>query len=409
MTEKCKNSNNITLKEGNDVIVDKDQVCNIFNENCVSAAKNIGGPHPISLENDLCEIYEAYQNHTSVKMIKLKMEGLNNEEEFSFRPVTHKELHKKLVCFKTNRSCGFDGQPAKLIKAGAPVLSYTLLPIINSCLVNSIFPNDLKYAEVTPVFKKNDSMCKKNYRPVSVLVCQSKLFEKFMSDQLLEHFENKLSPYLAAYRKGYGTQHVLVRAVEHWKKALDRGEHVGIVLMDLSKAFDALPHALLIAKLKAYNVSDSACQMVKSYLSSRYQRVKIGTHRSEWRLLEKGVPQGSINGPDYFNIFINDLFYCLDGLCDVYNYADDNTLSENDNDVNVVVDKLEVASCEAVTWFEENSMQANADKFQVSLLSRDPHVTSITLHINDVTLNNTDIVKLLGLKMDNKLTFHEQI
>jgi hypothetical protein len=65
--------------------------------------------------------------------------------------------------------------------------------------------------------------------------------------------------------------------------------------------------------------------------------------------LEKGVPQGSISGPDYVNILKNDMFYCLDGLCDIYNYADDNTLSESEDDIEVVVDKLETASGTAVT------------------------------------------------------------
>ena len=138
---------------------------------------HIGKKQPVTLENDLSKIYHAYKDHPSIKMIQDRMQELAAEDDFDFRPVTHRELHKKLNSLKTNRSCGFDGQPAKLIKAGACVLSYTLLPIVNNCFEHCVFPTDLKYAEVAPVYKKKDNMSKTNYRPVSVLVCQSKVFE----------------------------------------------------------------------------------------------------------------------------------------------------------------------------------------------------------------------------------------
>ncbi len=98
--------------------------------------------------------------------------------------------------------------------------------------------------------------------------------------------------------------------------------------MNFSKAFDTLPHALLISKLEAYNVSDQTCKMVKWYLIMRNRRIKMGMHRSGWKWLEKGVPQVSINGSDYLIIFPTDLFYCLDGLCNIDNHANNNTLSE---------------------------------------------------------------------------------
>ena len=78
----------------------------------------------------------------------------------------------------------------------------------------------------------------------------------------MDFFVIKLSQYLAAYRKGYSTQHVLMKALEDWELALDNKEHVGCVLMDLFKAFDALPYCLLLAKLKAYGVSESACLLI---------------------------------------------------------------------------------------------------------------------------------------------------
>ena len=96
--------------------------------------------------------------------------------------------------------------------------------------------------------------------------------------------------------------------------------------MDLSKAFDSLPHSLLISKLNAYGLSISACNLMASYLQDRKQRVKLGPVRSTWSYLTKGVPQGSILGPVLFNGFVNDLVYFIE-ICSLYNYADDNSLS----------------------------------------------------------------------------------
>ena len=103
----------------------------------------------------------------------------------------------------------------------------------------------------------------------------------------------------------------LLRIVEDWKEAHDKIMFVGAILMDLSKAFDCLPHDLIIKKLNAYGMSDSSCRLMASYLCNRTQRVKIGSVVSLWAKIMKGVPQGSILGPLIFNIFINDIFYFI--------------------------------------------------------------------------------------------------
>ena len=106
--------------------------------------------------------------------------------------------------------------------------------------------------------------------------------------------------------------------------------------MDLSKAFDCIPHGLLLTKLKCYGLSDQACLLLKSYISDRKQRVKVGHSRSKWGSVAQGVPQGSILGPLIFNIFINDIFYALENVCNLYNYADDNTLLNTHHSIHVL-------------------------------------------------------------------------
>ncbi len=96
-----------------------------------------------------------------------------------------------------------------------------------------------------------------------------------MLDQLMQFMNGKLSDLLSAYRKEYSAQHVLLHAIEEWKVALDNGQHVGVVLMDLSKAFDAIHHGLLSTKLYTYGISKDACKTIRSYLINRMQRVKL--------------------------------------------------------------------------------------------------------------------------------------
>ena len=114
--------------------------------------------------------------------------------------------------------------------------------------------------------------------------------------------------------------------METWREALDKDQYVGVVMMDLSKAFDCLPHGLVVKKLERYRFDKDACNLLRSYLENRTQSVKIGEVRSSSGVLAKGVPQGSILGPKIFNCFINDLLIELSRLCVPGNYADDNTI-----------------------------------------------------------------------------------
>ncbi len=408
LCDDTKSTTTINLREGDEVVTDTNEVCNIFNDYYINAVNDLCEDECVKLDGSIEHIEKVYANHPSVQAIKRNQET-DSVTKFEFQLVTNEALCNKMKCLKSNKACGFDGQPPRLIKLGAPVLSLSMLPIVNLSISTSIFPCELKKAEISPVFKKDDRMNKEKFRPVSVLPAVSKPFECIMFDQLNVHFQNILSSFLAAYRKGYSTQHVLLKAIEDVKHSLDKNEHVAWVLMDLSKAFDALPHGLLISKLRAYGLSESACLFVSSYLSSRQQRVKIAGKRSNWEYIKRGVPQGSVLGPLLFNIFLNDIFYFLNDVCTLYNYADDNTLSYSHKDVKCIEERLSIASKVAIEWFKENFMKANAPKFQVAFFSRNNHIEGIHIELDDVTLYSTDCTKLLGLNIDRKLTFNYHI
>ena len=171
---------------------------------------------------------------------------------------------------------------------------------------NFIFPDVKKEASVTPVFKKEDRLIKTNNGQISVLNVFSKIFERFLLNQMLPFVDNMTSSFLSAYRSRYTTHHVLLQLIEQWRDCLDNNKVVGDILMDLSKAFDCFSHDLLIAKLEAYGIGRNSLLLLMSYLNDRRQSVKIKGIQSLFQLIKSGVLQGSIMGPILFNLFIND-------------------------------------------------------------------------------------------------------
>ena len=261
----------------------------------------------------------------------------NKQPLFSFSQATRDEVLKEFWSLEITKACQDTDIPTKILKENADIFSDFLFAYYNASVVKSSkFPSILALADARPAFKKGDKECKNNYRPVSILSNMSKMFERIIFRQISNYMESLLSKYQCGFRKGYSTQHCPLFMLEKWKRAVDNGKVFGVLLMDLSKAFDCLSHELLLTKLHAYGFSISSLRLIYSYLANRKQRTKFSLSYSSWEEILFGIPQGSILGPLLLNIFLCDMLFVL-SQTDFASYADDHTPYVEANNIDQVI------------------------------------------------------------------------
>ena len=396
------------LMENDELIKEECEIANVMNLYFTDIAVHIGDPineydNVLNDDEFIEKCVERYKDHESVQKIKEKHPG---SVKFSFQEIKTDDIKRLFQNIDVSKSTGFDLIPPKILKLSAKNISTPITILVNEMFRDCCFPDMLKCAEIGPVHKKDSVLDKSNYRPLSVLTSLSKLFEKCINHQLTKAGNSIFCTTLSAYRQNHSTQHVMLQLIENIKQNLDKKLATGLVLMDLSKAFDCLNHDFIIAKLQAYNFSKDSIKLISSYLRNRKQRVKIGNTRSDWQIIKKGVPQGSVVGPTIFNYFLNDLFMLEDDY-KIANYADDNSIWASAPSKVLLIDKLSKATSIAIRWFTLNSLQANPHKFQFIVYGR--AVSDEILVVNNVTIENSKVVKLLGVNLDQELNFKEHV
>ena len=277
---------------------------------------------------------------------------------------------------KNKNSSGNDEISNKLLKAIGNELSKPLTIIINQCLLTGIFPDLLKIAKVKPLFKRGDTALLNNYRPISLLPTISKVFERVIYSQLYAYFNdnNLMSEQQYGFRAQHSTELASVKLVDHIIKQMDNRYETKTpvaIFCDLSKAFDCLNFDIFLSKLEYYGVDGTPLALIKSYLSNRYQYVQFENCKSDLLEVKTGIPQGSILGPLFFSVLINDIVKSSSKLSFLM-YADDTTIYFNledfpalnrEQEINKELEKLNL-------WFKLNKLTLNVDKTKCMFFSQ---------------------------------------
>ena len=273
------NKNEVVQKET--LLVNNGEIAETFSNHFSESVENLNAfkwPFNEKYENmqneNLTTKIKKFENHPSIMNIKSKY-----AIRFSVKPVTVKDVENIITNIPNNKRSGGE-IPLNILKQSR--LTYEILTdCINGAIVGeNIFPDSLKFADITLVHKKDEATKKEHYKPASVLPLISKIFERMIYGQLSEYLEKYLNSILCGFRKAHSTQHALFKPLQAWQEELDKGGFVGTILMDLSKAFDCLPHDLLVAKFEAYGVGKAALNLISNYLSHRKQRTKTGSSYS---------------------------------------------------------------------------------------------------------------------------------
>jgi len=409
-----KNNLNKTWSKIKDLVFDKKYCSSNLNEFTYNDT-NITDPHDIA--NKFNEFFSSigtqYANSIPDVAGKNFSDYLQHPitSNFSFRLVSQSLVSNIIDNLSSKNSCGHDGISVKLLKHVKMELVPSITSIINQSLHHGIFPDQLKLAKITPLYKSGPKNEFNNYRPISILPSVSKVLEKVISSQLIEYFEaNNLLPISQyAYRKGHSTEHATLEFVDRLMNMLEQDKIPLSIYIDLSKAFDTLNHHILLEKLKYYGLCSNSIALLRNYLQNRQQYVCWNNHANSARTdITIGVPQGSILGPILFIIYMSDFKYSSN-LFNFIFYADDTTLYLDTALGNINEAQINHELTNVVSWLNVNKLSVNSKKTKFMIFSyrKVPQVPNIILQT--VPIEQVDHFNFLGLTIDKHLSWKEHV
>ena len=328
-------------------------------------------------------------------------EYLNNFE------ITPEAVHEKLMKLNPGKTPGPDQWHPLFLRSIADLISLPLSILFQKSLQEGILPSEWSRACITAIHKKGEKGIADNYRPVSMTSIICKVMESLVRDKLVGHMIDK--KLFSEFQHGFvplrDCMTNLLICIENWCESLEQGETVDVIYTDFAKAFDSVPHQRLLQKVNNLGISGNVNAWIRSFLSNRFQCVRVDDDFSSWKPVKSGIPQGSVLGPILFVIFINDMPEMVINLCQLF--ADDAKLfcsvNLRDEERNKVLQKDINA---LVEWSNKWQLPFNVGKCKCLHIGRNNPCWRYKM--SGRCLEDVKEEKDLGVIIDQELKFHRQ-
>jgi hypothetical protein len=347
-------------------------------------------------------------------LVTSSIEKLNKIQKFQLNArdnISLSEVSLFIKQLKNSNSSGPDNISNRLIKKLPNQVLQYLVKLFNGCLTLGYFPHSWKVAKVIAIPKPNKSRSSpSNYRPISLLPCLSKVFEKCILSRLSAFIEDSqiLPNEQFGFRKKHSTSHQALRMKNLIQEKLNNKKSTGMVFLDLEKAFDTIWHDGLLHKLIINSVPTYLIKIIQSFLRDRNFFVQVEEDISNRISIKAGVPQGAVLSPTLFNVFLFDIpsfFRCILSL-----FADDTAILTSSDKPGPIMKRLQSSLTKIQNYFLNWKIKVNPSKTQCIFFSRKrKNLPSQGLKFGDTNVNFSDNVKYLGIHFDKRLTFKSHI